>query len=129
MEHGTCSSLFPGRMYGDAAGCFGLHSDCSGMSGLVSTCRHSHLSYGKRLQCRLDRTKTRRLRMRTQRQLLAVIFLCGMSSAHAMQGQAEQSTIQEAFLQRMTSMAEAATRAAMAAEEALKKASIPGGAK
>ena len=48
----------------------------------------SHLSYGKRLQCRLDRTKTRRLRMNTQRQLLAVIFLCGMSSAHAMEGQA-----------------------------------------
>ena len=45
-----------------------------------------------------------------------------------MEGQAEQSTIQEAFLQRMTSMAQAATRAAMAEEEALKKASIPGGA-
>ena len=43
MEHGTCSGLFPGRMYGDAAGCFGLHSNCNGMSGLVSTCRHEPL--------------------------------------------------------------------------------------
>ena len=43
MEHGTCSGLFPGRMYGDAAGCFGLHSDCNGMSGLVPTCRHEPL--------------------------------------------------------------------------------------
>ena len=57
-----------------------------------------------------------------------MIFLCGMSSAHAMEGQTEQATMQEAFLQRMTTMAEAATRAAIAAEEALKKASIPGGA-
>ena len=79
----------------------------------------SHLSYGKRLQCRLDRMKTRRMRMNPQRQLLAVIFLCGMSSAHAMEGQTEQATMQEAFLQRMTTMAEAATRAAIAAEEAL----------
>ena len=36
-----------------------------------------------------------------------------------MEGQTEQATMQEAFLQRMTTMAEAATRAAIAAEEAL----------
>ena len=39
-----------------------------------------------------------------------------------------QSQMQEAFLQRMTSMAEAATRAAMAAEKALEKTSSSGGA-
>ena len=45
-----------------------------------------------------------------------------MSNAHAMEGQAQQPGIQEALFQRMSSMAEAATRAAAAAEEALKRA-------
>ena len=61
-----------------------------------------------------------------QRQLLAVIFLCGMSNAHAMEGQS-QPGIQEALFQRLSSMAEAATRAAVAAEEALKRQSPGGG--
>ena len=54
-----------------------------------------------------------------QRQLMAVVLLCGCINARAMEGE----SMQEAVLQRMASMAEAATRAAIAAEEALKKAS------
>ena len=84
----------------------------------------SHLCCGKRLQCRLERKKSTRTTNQLKKQLLAAIILCGMSNAHAME---EQATMQEAFLQRMTSMAEAATRAAVAAEEALKKASTSGG--
>ena len=49
---------------------------------------------------------------------MAVILLCGLTNARAMEGEA----MQEAVLQRMASMAEAATRAAIAAEEALKRA-------
>ena len=39
----------------------------------------------------------------------------------------DQTTVQDAFIQRMTSMAEAATRAVLAAEEALKRTSTSGG--
>ena len=63
-----------------------------------------------------------------QMQLVAAIFLCSLGNARAMEEATGQSQMQEAFLQRMTSMAEAATRAAMAAEKALEKASSSGGA-
>lgn len=53
-----------------------------------------HLSYGQKLQCRLDRTRIRRPRMKTQSQLLAVIFLRRMCNAHAMERQAGQTGIQ-----------------------------------
>eukprot|EP00435_Cladocopium_sp_Y103_P054239 s2915_g17.t1 len=85
----------------------------------------SDLSSVKDLQCRLDRRRCRQKSMQIQRQLLAVIFLCGMSNAHAMEGQSQPGT-QEAFFQRMSAMAEAATCAAAAAEEALRR-SNPGG--
>lgn len=85
----------------------------------------SHLSDGRNLQCRLERRKIRRASIHVRRQLVAGIILCGMSSAHAME---EQVTMQEAFLQRMASMAEAATRAAVAAEEALRRTPTTGGA-
>ena len=49
---------------------------------------------------------------------MAVILFCGLTNARAMEGEA----MQEAVLQRMASMSEAATRAAIAAEEALKRA-------
>ena len=62
--------------------------------------------------------------MELQRQLLAVVLLCGVASAKAMD---EQPGLQEAFLQRMTSMAEAATRAAAAAERALERSSASTG--
>ena len=55
---------------------------------------------------------------------MAVMLLCGVASAKAMD---EQSGLQEAFLQRMTSMAEAATRAAAAAERALERSSTSTG--
>ena len=48
------------------------------------------------------------------------MMLCSMTSARAMEGEQQ---MQEAVLQRMASMAEAATRAAIAAEEALKRSS------
>ena len=85
----------------------------------------SHLSSSGNVQCRLERRRHRQRAIQIQRQLLAAVFLCGMSSAHAMEEQA-QPGLQEALFQRMSSMAEAATRAAAAAEEALKR-SGPGG--
>ena len=54
---------------------------------------------------------------------MAAVFLCGLANAKAME---EQPGLQEAFLQRMTSMAEAATRAAAAAEKALERTTAGG---
>ena len=45
-----------------------------------------------------------------------MLFLCGFANARAMD---EQTNVQANFLQGMTAMAEAATRAATAAERAL----------
>jgi len=88
----------------------------------------SHLSYGRKMQCRLEKRRSRRAMKQVQMQLVAAIFLCSLGNARAMEEATGQSQMQEAFLQRMTSMAEAATRAAMAAEKALEKASSSGGA-
>ena len=71
----------------------------------------SHLSWNDGMQQRLDRRRCRRSSIRVQ-------LLCGVLNARAMEG---EQTMQEAVLQRMASMAEAATRAAIAAEEALKR--------
>ena len=98
----------------------------------------SHLSSSGNVQCRLERRRHRQRSIQLQRQLLAAVFLCGMTNAHAMEGQTQpgmqeaiyqqaQPGIQEALYQLMTSMAEAATRAAAAAEEALKRSSSGGG--
>ena len=95
--------------------------------------RMSHLSYGKYLtvcghavqlkkDSRLNRRKVRRVSIVCQRHLVALIFIFGCSNAFAM----EQQQMQEALLQRMSSMAEAATRAALAAEAALSKSSGTG---
>ena len=54
---------------------------------------------------------------------MAVVFLCGVANAKAME---EQSELQESFRRRMTSMVEAATRAA-AAERALERSSTSTG--
>ena len=78
----------------------------------------SHLSWNDGMQQRLERRRWRRSSIRVQRQLMAVVLLCGVLNARAMEG---EQAIQEAVLQRMASMAEAATRAAIAAEEALKR--------
>ena len=88
----------------------------------------SHLSYGRKMQCRLEKRRSRRAMKQVQMQLVAAIFLCSLGNARAMEEATGQSQMQEAFLQRMTSMAEAATRAAMAAEKALEKTSSSGGA-
>ena len=73
----------------------------------------SHLSCGgSDVRSRTCRKVQRRSAIRQQRQLIAVLFLCGFANARAMDEQ------QSAFLQRMTPMAEAATRAAAAAESA-----------
>lgn len=85
----------------------------------------SHLSDGRNLQRRLERRKIRIASIHLRKQLVVAIILCGMSSAHAME---EQVTTQETFLQRMTSMAEAPTRAAVAAEETLVRTTTTGGA-
>ena len=76
-----------------------------------------HLSCNGETQCRLQKRRLRRDSSKMQRQLVAVILLCGLTNVKAM----EDETLQDAVLQRMASMAEAATRAAMAAEEALKR--------
>ena len=82
----------------------------------------SHLSSNDGMQQRLDkrrcRRRCRRSSIKVQRQLMAVVLLCGVLNARAMKG---EQTMQEAVLQRVASMAEAATRAAIAAEEALKR--------
>ena len=67
---------------------------------------------------RVQKRKMRRDSKCLQHQLLALIFLCGFSGAQSME---QQTQMQEALLQRMSSMAEAATRAALAAEAALAK--------
>ena len=66
----------------------------------------------------------RRAAVKLQRQLMAVVFLCGVARAKAME---EQSELQETFRERMTSMVEAATRAAAAAERALERPSTSTG--
>lgn len=58
--------------------------------------------------------------MRPQRQLMAAVFLCELATAWT-------PGLQEVFLQRMTSMAEAATRAAAAAAERALERSSSGG--
>ena len=73
----------------------------------------SHLSYGGDIRSRMCRRTQRRSAIQQQRQLVALLFLCGFANARAME---EQGNVQTAFLQRMTSMAEAATRAAAAGE-------------
>ena len=55
---------------------------------------------------------------------MAVVFLCGVANAKAME---EQSELQESCRRRMTSMVEAATRAAAAAERALERSSTSTG--
>ena len=76
----------------------------------------SHLSCGDGdVRSRTCRKIQRRLAIRQQRQPMALLFLCGFANARAMDEQ------EAAFLQRMTSMAEAATRAAAAAERALER--------
>ena len=55
---------------------------------------------------------------------MAVVFLCGVANAKATE---EQSELQESFRRRMTSMVEAATRAAAAAERALERSSTSTG--
>ena len=84
----------------------------------------SHLSYGNCAQSRVCKLRKRRSAVEPQKQLMAVVLLCGVASAKAMD---EQSGPQEAFLQHMTSMAEAATPAAAAAERALKRSSTSTG--
>ena len=79
----------------------------------------SHLSCGRQKQQRLQKRRLRRDSIRVQKQLVAIVLLCSMTSARAMEGE----QMQGAVLQRMASMAEAATLAAMAAEEALKRSS------
>ena len=63
----------------------------------------SHLSSSGNVQCRLERRRHRQRAIEIQRQLLAAVFLCGMSSAHAMEEQA-QPGLQEALFQRKSSM-------------------------
>jgi len=82
----------------------------------------SHLSYGGDVRSRMCRRTHRRAAIQQQRQLIALLFLCGFANARAMD---EQGDVQ-AFLQRMTSMAEAATRAAAAAERALERSTASG---
>eukprot|EP00435_Cladocopium_sp_Y103_P023681 s1403_g5.t1 len=79
----------------------------------------SHLSHSKDLRSRTCRRMQRRVAIKQQRQLIAVLFLCSCANARAMD---EQTNVQTAFLQGMTLMAEAATRAAVAAERALERA-------
>ena len=81
----------------------------------------SHLSCGDGdVRSRTCRKRQRRSAIRQQRQLMVLLFLCRFANARAM---GEQGDVKTAFLQRMTSMAEAATRAAAAAERALETAS------
>ena len=84
----------------------------------------SHLSYGNSTQSRVCWRRKRRSAVRLQRQLMAAVFLCGLANAKAMD---EQPGLQEVFLQRMTSMAEVATRAAAAAAERALERSSSGG--
>ena len=53
-------------------------------------------------------------------QLVAMMMLCSMTRARAMEGEQQ---MQEAVFQRMASMAKAASRVALAAEEAPKRSS------
>ena len=73
----------------------------------------SHLSCGDGdVRSRTCRKMQRRSAIRQQRQLMVLLFYCRFANARAM---GEQGDVKTAFLQRMTSMAEAATRAAAAA--------------
>ena len=78
----------------------------------------SHLSHSNDLRSRMCRKLQRRSAIKQQRQLIAVLFLCSCANARAME---ESTGAQASFLQGITSMAEAATRAAVAAEKALER--------
>eukprot|EP00435_Cladocopium_sp_Y103_P029774 s3318_g7.t1 len=79
----------------------------------------SHLSYDGDVRSRTCKRLHRRSAIRQQKQLVALLFLCSCANARAMDEAA--TNVQTAFLQGMTSMAEAATRAAAAAERALER--------
>ena len=107
------------------AGCTGMQPLIVAISAMILVCcgwychlQMSHLSYQGDLRTRTCRKFQRRVAIRKQRQLLAMLFLCGFANARAMD---EQTNVQSAFLQGMTAMAEAATRAATAAERALER--------
>ena len=107
------------------AGCTGMQLLIVAISAMILVCcgwychlQMSHLSYQGDLRTRTCRKFQRRVAIRKQRQLLAMLFLCGFANARAMD---EQTNVQSAFLQGMTAMAEAATRAATAAERALER--------
>ena len=107
------------------AGCTGMQLLVVAISVMILVCcgwychlQMSHLSYQGDLRTRTCRKFQRRVAIRKQRQLLAILFLCGFANARAME---EQTNVQSAFLQGMTAMAEAATRAATAAERALER--------
>ena len=110
------------------AGCTGMEMVIVAVTETALVCgwwcfhlQMSHLSCGDGdVRSRTRRKMQRRSAIRQQRQLMALPSLCGFANARAMD---EQGDVQTAFLQRMTSMAEAASRAAAAAERALERAS------
>ena len=113
------------------AGCTGIQLAVIAFTSTALVCMvwygcasMNHFSYGRR--CNADWTE--RDQGDQQRGFRSScwrgFFSCGIGNSHAME---DQTTVQDAFIQRMTSMAEAATRAVLAAEEALKRTSTSGG--